>query len=143
MLSDRARVTPVPPERIPHEWGAIAQLILPSIKGNATEMQLFKSLITGKSQAVWLTSQRVRAAMILEVKPFDGVLCCFVGYVGGKYQCGPKAFVRFVRGVMQTIEEKAKEIGCDEIRLGGRDWSSVLPDYASFDGMANGLRKAI
>jgi hypothetical protein len=140
---DLARVTPVPPSRIAHEWKTISELILPAIKDNVTEMELFGRLVSGHSQAVTIVSPRVNAVAVLNVSTIDGVVCCFIGYVGGKYKAGPKAFTRFVRGVVRTIEQKAKEIGCQEVRLGGRDWSTVLPDYLKFDGMTNGLRKQI
>jgi hypothetical protein len=29
------------------------------------------------------------------------------------------------------------------MRLGGRDWSKILPDYEPLDGVPNGLRKRL
>jgi hypothetical protein len=141
---DLARVTPVPPSRIAHEWETISELILPAIKDNVTEMELFGRLVSGHSQAVTIVSPRVTAVAVLHVGYVGDVYACFVSYVGGKYDGAPKALSRFIRGVMRTIESKAKDIGCHEVRLGGRKtWGLILSDYSKCDGMTNGLRKAL
>lgn len=143
MLTDLYRVLPVPPARIAREWPTISRFILPAIKDETSELEMFGKLLSGHSQLVQIDSNAAHAYLVLRVQEMEGVLCCYIGYLGGKFSGGPKAFATFVRNVTATIERKAKDIGCKEVRVGGRDWSRVLTDYDAFDGMNNGLRKAI
>lgn len=50
---------------------------------------------------------------------------------------------RLIRAHMRRLERIARESGCREMRVAGRNWSRVLLDYEPFDGVANGLRKVL
>ena len=136
-------VTPVQPARIPYEWPTISAHILPAIKDGMSEMELFGRLVSGNFQAIRIHSFRADATAVLRVDTADDKLVCWIGYLGGKHSGGPKALTNLVRSVVSAIEQKAKDIGCQEVRLGGRDWAFILRDYLPYDGMTNGLRKAI
>lgn len=56
---------------------------------------------------------------------------------------GPKAWLASVRQVVGTLEQKAREAGCVEMRVRGRDWSRILHDYEFIDGVPNGLKKRL
>jgi len=143
VVTDGYIVLPVPQSRIAHEWKTISDHILPSIKDGMTEMELFGRLVSGNMQAIRIHSFRADATAVLRVDTDENRLVCWIGYLGGKHRGGPKAFTNLVRSVVAAIEDKAKDIGCKEVRLGGRFWGNVLTDYEPYSGISNGLRKAI
>jgi hypothetical protein len=81
----------------------------------------------------------------LEVYWEDGKVICSVDHLEGWIGLPPKAWVRTIRAELAQIETIARDAGCDEIRLAGRNWSRVLPDYEPFKPVSNtnGLRKAL
>ena len=78
--------------------------------------------------------------MVIEV---TSDLVCWVKYLAGSIEGGPKARVAVIRAAVEHIEAVARNAGCTEIKLCGRDWSAILPDYEAFDGQRNGLRKGL
>jgi hypothetical protein len=48
-----------------------------------------------------------------------------------------------MRGELRKIENIARDAGCTEMRVAGRDWSRILPDYEPMPGIENRLRKAL
>ncbi len=143
VVTDGYLVLPVQPTRIAHEWPTISGHILPSIKDGMTEMELFGRLVSGNLQAIRIHSFRSDATAVLRVDNDADRMVCWIGYLGGKHNGGPKAFASLVRTIVSLIEDKAREIGCNEIRLGGRFWGNILTDYEPYSGMTNGLRKAL
>lgn len=85
---------------------------------------------------VWVTLQAV-----IE----DGVKIAGIYKLDGKINAPPKAWLAVVREELVKIEGIAREAGCDELRLQGRDWSRVLPDYEPIYAptLRNGLRKRL
>ncbi len=82
---------------------------------------------------VWVT---------LEVADNDpGV--CGIYEIKGTVRLPPKQWLKAMREEMTIIEQRAREAGCAEMRVAGRDWSRVLTDYERLDGVPNGLRKAL
>ena len=81
--------------------------------------------------------------MILEVFGEDGRKVCGIRKVRGTIGLLPKAFVAAVRAEVETIEGIAKDAGCEEMRIAGRDWSKPLAGlgYEPFPAIPNGLRK--
>lgn len=64
-------------------------------------------------------------------------------YAGGKVHGGPKRRAEVMRAMAQHIEDMARQAGCIEHRICGRDWSFLLPEYEPFEGRTNGLRKGL
>ena len=83
------------------------------------------------------------AAMILEVYGSGDFMVCGIYQMVGKIKAKPKAWLRVVREEMRKIERVCKESGISEMRVAGRDWHRILPDYEPFDGVPNGLRKRL
>lgn len=61
----------------------------------------------------------------------------------GRVRLRPKAWLRAVRDEIRKIENIARNAGCVEMRVAGRDWSRILIGYERFNGVPNGLRKAL
>lgn len=73
----------------------------------------------------------------------DGTKVCGIKKLFGTINAPPKAWVRAVREEVAKIEGVAREAGCDEMRIAGRDWSRILPDFETCDGLTNGIRKRL
>lgn len=71
---------------------------------------------------------------ILETYEEDGVLVCGIYRLDGTIRLEPKAWLRAVRAEVKKLENIARDAGCAEMRIAGRDWSRVLPDYQSMMG---------
>lgn len=73
----------------------------------------------------------------------DGNKVCGIKQIVGSIPAKPKAWVRAVREEVAKIEGLARDAGFDEIRITGRDWSRILPDYEPCEGLTNGIRKRL
>lgn len=49
--------------------------------------------------------------------------------IDGFIKAKPKAWLRVVRSEIQFLERLARSAGCHELRMAGRDWSRIFPDY--------------
>lgn len=127
--------------RIEAAWPAIAEILAPAIQPDPTQTieGLHKRLAEG---ADWLfhISGPGHALIVFE-RPVS--LSCWVKYLAGHIEGGPKARVAVIRQAMAHIENMARDAGCTEVCLCGRDWSAILPDYEPLDGHRNGLRKEL
>lgn len=84
-----------------------------------------------------------RAVMQLRVYEEPTGLVCEISDLKGRIDLPRRQWLAAVREEIGKIEGIAKAAGCNEMRLGGRRWSRVLPDYEPLSGVTNGLRKAL
>lgn len=76
----------------------------------------------------------------------DGTKVAGIYQLDGKINRRPKAWLRAVRREVARLEQAAREAGCDELRIAGRDWSRVLPGFERMTDapqLRNGLRKVL
>ncbi len=71
---------------------------------------------------------------VFELFEEHGALICGLYKMEGHIDLPPKAWLRTVRAHVGQFEELARSAGCAELRIAGRDWSRVLPDYQSMMG---------
>jgi hypothetical protein len=83
------------------------------------------------------------AMLVLETFEEDGRMICGVFQLEGRLQLPPKAWLRTIRNEMAKIERIAAAAGCAELRLRGRDWIRIFPNYEPWPGFPNGLRKRL
>lgn len=81
--------------------------------------------------------------MIVDIYEDDGGLCFGITKLLAEIDLPPREWLRLVRRGIGEIEEWARKAGCTEIRVAGRDWSRVLPDFMPLAGPRNGLRKVL
>lgn len=131
----------VDPARIERDWPAYAEILWPAVRQDpgATLEGLRQRLAAGADHLLTISGD-ASGLMVIEVT--DG-LCCWIKYTGGKIYGGPHRRAAAVRAAMKNLEAVAKAAGCNEIRLCGRDWSAVLPDYAPDTDHPNGLKKEL
>ena len=67
-----------------------------------------------------------------------------MSYIAGQVDLPPKAWLRAMRQMMAELERLARRAGCRFMRIGGRDYRRIFPDYAPFDPEApNRLQKVL
>lgn len=82
------------------------------------------------------------ARITLEIYEDDGRLvagirgCDLIVTSGGR-------LLSAARAAMPLIEDLVRMCGVVELRLAGRDWARLLPDYEPLEGVPNGLRKVL
>lgn len=81
--------------------------------------------------------------MILETYGSGDDMVCGIYRMSGRIKAGPKEWLRIVRDELRKLERDAKASGVTEMRVAGRNWGRVLPDYEPFDEVPNGLRKRL
>jgi len=84
-----------------------------------------------------------QVVMVLQVFEENGEHVCGIHKMFGSINAPPKAWVKAVREEVANIEAIARDAGCAELRIAGRDWSRVLPDFEECDGLTNGIRKRL
>jgi hypothetical protein len=93
---------------------------------------------------VRLTAQSSTALATFEIYEEDGKRVCGLQQLEGRFDLPPKQWLRMVRAEMTKLEGIARDAGCAEMRIAGRDWSRVLPDYEPLPGgKPNRLRKRL
>ena len=133
---------PIARERIPSEWGRIIALISPAIEHdkNATPFDVYAWLTSGRSEAFWIGHQYAKG---VGVTTTEGDVC-WLNYVGGTMTSSPRQFIRAARIVVHDLADLARGQGCTELRLGGRNWSRVFPEWEHFDPQyPNRIRKLL
>jgi hypothetical protein len=134
---------PIPRERIPQEWERIIALIGPAVDGDkeATRKGLYRELMAGRTEAFWIgVPVHVTGVGVTTIS--DGE--CWINYVGGEVNGGPRAFVNACRSIVAEIEKLARTQGCKWLVMGGRNWSRVFPEWEHADpDYPNRIRKAI
>lgn len=129
---------------IPRNWHWISQLLAPSVQIDPKRgMETVRlKLFNGSMGLASVHVDNGAGLAVIEPGVFDDVFCCWMPYIAGKCKSGPKAWVRMMREAMASFEKSARDVGCLEMRIGGRDWSRVLPDYEPFNDEAM-LRKKL
>lgn len=126
-------------------WPWLMQLIGPAIamdKGRSL-MDVWTKLQSGEMGMATIHTHNGAGIVTLEPGEFDGVWALWVPYIFAKVKAGPKAFVQTIRAVMGRVENVAREANLVEVRIGGRDWGPILPDYERFNDTPNMLRKVL
>ena len=83
---------------------------------------------------VRITGDGYDVQTVFELFEEHGALICGLYKMEGHIDLPPKAWLSTVRAHVGQFEELARSAGCAELRIAGRDWSRVLPDYQSMMG---------
>lgn len=86
-------------------------------------------------------------AVLITMEAFieDGRKVAGIYQLSGRISLRPKAWLRAVREEVRKLENIARNAGCEEMRVAGRSWARVLPDYEpmTHPNVPNGLRKRL
>lgn len=91
----------------------------------------------------WCSLPNGAGLVTLELYREGESLICGIHRIEGRLSLPPKAWLKTMRTELGKIEAVAKQAGCAEMRVVGRDWSRVLTDYEPMPGIENRLRKVL
>ncbi len=83
-----------------------------------------------------------RVELVFEVYGDGDHMVCGIYELRGRINVR-RHWYRLVRAHVRRLERIAKQSGCREMRVAGRNWSRILIDYEPFDDAPNGLRKVL
>lgn len=127
-------------------WPWIEQLLRPAIVHDkrATVYEVHEKLRESRAGLASLHVEGGAALVVIEPTIENDVPVLWLNYFAGAVRGGPQRWLSVIRQGVRYFEEKARETGQREIRVGGRDWSRVLPDYHHYDpAKPNSLRKVL
>lgn len=119
--------THITPEKLdwPHIAGILAPAVMPD--PNETMEGLHGKLMSGRDLLMTAEGEDEGfVAIVLEITP-DAA--CWIKYMAGTIFGGPKNRIRLAREGVAWIEQAARNAGCKELCICGRDWSRTLTDF--------------
>jgi hypothetical protein len=135
--------TPLSAAQVEREWPVVEALLAPAIAIDDHPQDVKALLLSGRYQASMISGDDALGIGVTEVLTLDGVTVLWLPYLAGITKMSPKAWLKMARGLMRHYEDCGRAAGCAEIRIGGRDWSRVFPDFERFDDKPNRLRKRL
>lgn len=88
----------------------------------------------------------IKVRITLQAFIEDGLSVAGIYQLTGKISLGPRAWLTAVREEVRKLETIARNAGCAELRVAGRNWQKILPDYERMTDapdVRNGLRKRL
>lgn len=135
------RFTLVTHDRIAAEWPAIAERLWPAVRQDPTyTLEVLRNRL--ENGLDWLFEAEGGGTCLIVIE-LGNDLSCWIKALAGTVEGGPKARLRTIREGVDFIESVARTAGCASVRICGRDWSAILPNYEPFDGYRNGLEKRL
>jgi hypothetical protein len=134
------------PAEVQRCWPWLSRLLRPAVEVDGTiELEKLREQIVGGNMGL-ATVHAPKTAGIVVIHPvmLSGVYCLWIPYIAGRIEGGPKHWLRTMRGIMAHFVALATKAGCDEVRIGGRDYTNIFPDFERFDpDHPNRLRKVL
>ena len=141
-----ALLEPLSPDRIEADWERIGALLQPSIQHDEhrTAIDVYRDLMNGTLELFDIDIEGAKGVVVTEVGlSMANVRCLWVCHIGGRIS--PRLWCLKVWLLMLHFEELARLDGCKEMRLEGRDWHRIFPDWERLDERPgrNELRKVL
>jgi hypothetical protein len=116
-----------------------------AMNGDTPPDEVYDWLTSGRSEAFWINGSPNCSGICITTIIEAGDECvCFIEYAGGEINGGPRKFTKTVRHIINHIEELARNVGCTELRAGGRNWLPIFDGWERFDDEhPNRMRKRL
>lgn len=105
-------------------------------------MDVYRAIVEGTLALFTVSLETVNGVMVVEIHEIDGSKCLSLIYFAGRIgPHPPRQWTSRVREMVSTfLAAIAKAASCTEIRIEGRDWSRVFPDWEVLDADRHALR---
>lgn len=115
------------PSAVDADWERIGALLQPAIAHDRHMMaiEVYAALMRGRFAFFDIDLYEMRGAAVLEI----GERVATVVYVAGRIGGRGRVWLARVRLLMQAFCDLVRRLGCTEMRLEGRDWGRVFPDW--------------
>jgi hypothetical protein len=121
-------------EAVRRNWRWLGPLLAPAVRIAGRKVEDVRgAILNGSMGLASLHAPRGAGLIVLQPGMFDGVFACWIAYVALRVKEGPKEWLRVIREGVNYFEDRARESGCTEMRIGGRNWSRILPGYEPFE----------
>jgi len=132
-------VRPLDVPQVWYDW--MGEVLAPAIRHDnlRTVVDVFGLLVNGRFIA-WIADEADgRGAIVTSLEETPDGRRFWINYAAGK-----TGGLKSMRRLMRQLEHIANEMNAHEIRLQGRDWRRVLPDYEATGNVArNEIRKVL
>lgn len=131
------------PDGIRADMARYQGLLAPALKHDeAMNMgDLMRALSSGEFALYDVDLHGAKGVIVVEINQ-GAVNTLWVRYVSGRISGPPRVWIGRVKALQIYFEGIARQMGCTEIRVCGRDWSRILPDWEK-DGPRHELRLAL
>lgn len=128
------------PSMIEADWDRIGGMLEPAIEYDEARQSedVRRDLLNGDMALFDIELHEASGVVVIEFSDEVCWLLYVTGNIGGK----GREWIKRVHLLMQVFEDIARRHGCTELRLEGRDWHRVFPEYERLGGR-NELRKAL
>jgi hypothetical protein len=133
------------PAEINRDWWRLGDTLAPAIAidGKRTVGGVLDALLMGDFALFTINEDSVNLTAVIELHQIDEAKCLSLIYLAGRIGLPPRSWINRMQTLASRyLVETAKAMGCGEIRIEGRDWSSVFPDWDRLDG-THELRKRL
>jgi hypothetical protein len=119
------------PAAIDADWERIGALLAPAIKQDdqRQDSDVFRDLMAGDMALFEVEASGARGVVVVEI---DGPTF-WITYIAGRIDGLPRRWLERVRMLMSYFAGIARAHNCTELRIEGRDWSRVFPDWERID----------
>lgn len=134
------------PAEVQRCWPWLSRLLAPAFDvDEAGDPETVRCLlVSGQMGLATVHLPNAAGVVILHPGTFDGRYGLWLPYIAGQVRGGPKLWLRTMRSIMDHFVTQARKAGCFEVRIGGRDYTRVFPDFERFDpAHPNRLRKVL
>lgn len=100
-------------------------------------------LMIGQAAMLEVRSAAIDGVVVIEIIQENDLMICWASYIAGHIDLPPKAWLRAMRTIMGELERLARNSGCYAVRIGGRNYEKIFPDYRPFDDVPNRLQKVL
>lgn len=131
------------PAEIERDWGWLGAVLAPAIAHDDKRQDgdVFRDLLAGDMAMFRVVSPDANGLAVVEI---DGPTFWII-YIAGRVAGQPHRWRDRMRVLVSYFVGIARAHDCTELRLEGRDWSRIFPDWERLDERPgrNELRKAL
>lgn len=129
------RIVRMGPAEVQRCWPWLSRLLAPAfeVDGDIDPDRVRQMLVGGALGLATVHLPNAAGVAIIHPGTFDGKYGVWITHIAGQVKGGPKLWLRTMRAIMDHFVSKAREAGCAEVRIGGRDYTRVFPDFERFD----------
>lgn len=122
------------------DWQRIEGLLGPAIEHDDMRQteDVRRDLLNGDMALFDIELHEISGVAVIEFA--DGI--CWLIYCGGRIGGHGREWLSRTRLLVQVFADLARSFGCTEMRIEGRDWHRIFPDWERV-GPRNELRKAL
>lgn len=124
-------ITLVLPDEIRTWWGELGTRLSPAILVDPKRKvaDVYQALMSGEFALFQINENSVNMLAVVQIAQIDEAKCFSLFYLAGSVKAPPRLWLAKVRDLMQIAIKTAKDLHCTEMRLEGRDWRKVFPDW--------------